>query len=127
MSDTNRLIGSTTEPRSNSHDRPCQGQRKARRNSLVRAVDIVNSQNGQIAIISEIAQGDTRPGLEACLLYHFLGDVQGDWYREEVAVRQAEVRHDSGARTGVSLYIVAFFFTTSACDRLDWYRMRPAP
>lgn len=34
------------------------------RNSLVGAIDVVDSQNGQIAIVPEVAEGNARAGLD---------------------------------------------------------------
>lgn len=39
-----------------------------RKNSLVGPVDVVDGQNGQVAVVTEIAQGDALAGLEAELI-----------------------------------------------------------
>lgn len=62
--------------------------------SLIRAVDIANGQNGQVAVITEIAEGQTRAGLQLGIGDEFLGDIQGDGYGKDVAVGEAAVGDD---------------------------------
>lgn len=58
---------------------------------LVRAVDIVNGEDGQIAIVSEVSQGDAGAGLELAFIDNGLGHVQGDGHGEEVAVGETDI------------------------------------
>lgn len=62
---------------------------------LVRTVDIVNGQNGQVPVISEVAQGDTRTGLEAIIGNGLLGDIEGDGHGEEVSISQTDIFTDT--------------------------------
>jgi hypothetical protein len=56
------------------------------KNSLVRAVDIINGQNSQVAVVSEVTQCDTRSSLQAELFDGFAGGVEGNGHGEKVAV-----------------------------------------
>lgn len=64
---------------------------KEHENSLVRAVDIVNGEDGQIAIVSEVSRGDAGAGLELAFIDNGLGHVQGDGHGEEVAVGETDI------------------------------------
>lgn len=82
----------TIKPRSRwRKDKIDKCQEGAERNSLVRAVDIVNGEDGQIAIVSEVAQGDARAGLELAVIDNSLGHIQGDGHGEEVAVGETDI------------------------------------
>lgn len=59
--------------------------------SLVGAVDVVDGQDGQVAVITEIAQGETRAGLELELADGLLGGVEGDRHGENVAIGKTAV------------------------------------
>ena len=56
----------------------------------------MNGQDGEIAVISEVAQGDTRAGLQGVLADGLLGDIQGNGHGEEVAVGQTDIFADTG-------------------------------
>lgn len=62
---------------------------------LVRTVDIVNGQNGQVPVISEVTQGDTRTGLEVIIGDGLLGDIEGDGHGEEVSISQTDIFTDT--------------------------------
>lgn len=72
----------------------CQEIRK--KHSLVRTVDVINGQDGEIPVISEVAQGNTRAGLQGVLVDGLLGDIQGDGHGEEVSVGQTDIFADTG-------------------------------
>lgn len=78
--------------------------RRRERNSLVRAVDIVNGQDGQIAIVSEVAQGDAGAGLELAFVDNGLGHIQGDGHGEEVAVSETDIFANAERRESPSVY-----------------------
>lgn len=75
--------------------RKCKPRDKEK-HSLVRAVDVINGENGEIPVISEVAQGNTRAGLQGVLADGLLGDVQGDGHGEEVSVGQTDIFADTG-------------------------------
>ena len=58
---------------------------------LVRPVDIVNGQNGQVPVIAEIAQRDPRTGLEVVIRDGLLRDIERDRHGEEVSIGQTDI------------------------------------
>ena len=56
---------------------------------LVRTVDVVNGQDSKVPVISEVAQGNARTGLEAVVVDGVLRDIEGDGHGEEVSIGQA--------------------------------------
>jgi hypothetical protein len=63
--------------------------------SLVGPVDILDGQDGEGAVVTEIAQGDTSTGLDAEVVDGLLGHVQVDGHAEEVAVDETVVLDDA--------------------------------
>ena len=63
----------------------------ASKDSLVRAVDVVNGENGQVAVIAEIAQSDAATGLEAELFHSLSRDIESDGHGEQVAISKARL------------------------------------
>lgn len=63
-------------------------------NSPVGAVDIVNRQDRQIAIIAEVAEGQAGARLDIGLGDEFLRHIEGDGHREDIAIRQTAVGDD---------------------------------
>ena len=61
----------------------------ASKDSLVRAVDVVNGQNCKVAVVAEIAQCDTRAGLQSKGLDSFTRGIESDGHGEKVAVGEA--------------------------------------
>lgn len=59
-------------------------------NLLVGLVDVVDGEDGQAAVVSQIAQSDPGAGLEAQLVNLLLVDIQGDGHGEEGAIGQTE-------------------------------------
>lgn len=66
------------------------------RNSLVGAVDVVNGQDGQVAVVTEVTQGDAATGLQLESIDFLLGDVEGDGHGEDIAIGKAVVSNDTG-------------------------------
>ena len=62
---------------------------------LVRPVHVLDGDDGEIAVVSEVAQGHTCAGLDAGLVDCLLRDVEGDGDGEEVAVGETVVGHDA--------------------------------
>ena len=65
--------------------------------SLVRLVDILYGEDGQVAVVSEIAQRNARAGLEASFVDDRLRHVESDGHREEKAAGEAVLLYDSVA------------------------------
>jgi hypothetical protein len=66
--------------------------------SLVWLVDVLDREDGQVAVVAEIAQGDAAAGLEAQFLDLVAGEVECDGYAEEGAACEAVLLNDSGAQ-----------------------------
>ena len=62
---------------------------------LVRLVNILYRDNGQISVITEIPKSDPGTNLDTDLLNVCLREVKGNGYREEVAICQAIVLNDA--------------------------------
>lgn len=63
--------------------------------SLVGAVDVINGQDGQIAVVTEVTQGNARTGLELVVVDDLLVDIEGDGHGEDVAIGKAAVLADA--------------------------------
>lgn len=72
-----------------------KNQRDAWKDSLIRLVDVVNCENGEIAVVTRVAQGDTRSSLESCLVDCFLGRIKSDGHREKVAIGEPRFGDDT--------------------------------
>lgn len=68
------------------------------RNSLVGAVDVVDGQNGQVAVVTEVTQGDAATGLQLQSIDFLLGNVEGDGHGEDIAIGKAVVSNDTGGQ-----------------------------
>lgn len=66
-----------------------------RKNSLVGPVDVVDGQDGQVAVVTEIAQGDALAALEAELINGLLRQVEGDGHGEESAIGETVLLYDA--------------------------------
>jgi hypothetical protein len=73
-------------------------QRLMYSNSLVRLVDVVDGQDGEVAVITEVSQGDLLAGLQAKVVDLCLGHVQGDGHGEKDAILETVLLYDSGAQ-----------------------------
>ena len=64
--------------------------------SLVWPVDILDRDDGQVAVVTEITEGDASSGLDALAVYRFLRHVERDGDTEEIAIGEAVVGDDAG-------------------------------
>jgi len=75
---------------------------------LVWAVDVLDGDDGEVAVVSEVAQGDAGAGLDALGVYCLLRHVEGDGYAEEGAICEAVV-DDNAGRGSVPLSMLSNF------------------
>jgi len=66
---------------------------------LVGLVNVVDGEDGQVAVVAEIAQRYPGAGLEGELVDGPLGDVERDGHAEEGATREAVLLDDSVTKT----------------------------
>jgi hypothetical protein len=64
-------------------------------NSLVGTVDIINGQDSQVPVVTEVTQGNASAGLEVVVGDGLLGDIEGNGHREEVAIGKTDVFADT--------------------------------
>lgn len=64
--------------------------------SLVGAVDIVNGEDSQVAVVTEVTQGNTGTSLKLQGIDLLLGDIEGDRHGENIAISQTAVFTDTG-------------------------------
>lgn len=62
---------------------------------FVRPVDIVDGDNGQVTVVTEIAEGDARTGLDTELADLLPGNVEGDRDREKGTISEADILDNS--------------------------------
>lgn len=62
---------------------------------LVSLVDVLDGEDGQTAVVSQIAQRDSGAGLDAELVNLLLVDIQSDGHGEEGAIGQTEGLNDT--------------------------------
>ena len=62
---------------------------------LVGAVDVLNSEDGKVAVVARVAQGDARTSLEAEGINLLLVDIEGDGHAEEQAASKTVVLDDT--------------------------------
>jgi hypothetical protein len=62
---------------------------------LVWLVDIVNGDDGQVAVITEVTKSNTGTWLHTKLLDLLLGDVESNWHGEEVAIGKTVILDDA--------------------------------
>jgi hypothetical protein len=55
---------------------------------LVGPVDVLDGDDGEVAVVAEVAQRNARAGLHAYLVDSFLRDIEGDGHGKEVAIRE---------------------------------------
>jgi hypothetical protein len=65
-------------------------------NILVRLVDILDCDDSQVAVITEIAQGNAGSRLHALAVYRLLRHIECDGHAEKVAIGEAAVGDDTG-------------------------------
>lgn len=66
--------------------------------SLVGLVDVLDGQDGQVAVIAEVSQGDPLAGLQAKLVNLGLGKIEGDGHGEKNAILEAVLLDNSVER-----------------------------
>lgn len=59
--------------------------------SLIGTVDVINGQNGQVAVITEVTQSDPSTRLELVLVDHLLANIEGNGHGEDIAIRKTAV------------------------------------
>lgn len=53
---------------------------------LVGSVDIIDGQDGQVAVIPEIAKSHPGACFQTRVLDGLLGEIEGDWHGEQVSI-----------------------------------------
>ena len=66
-------------------------------NVLVWLVDVIDSDNGQVSVISEIAKSKASTRLRSDFVNSGLIQVEANWHGEKVAVSETVVLNDAGA------------------------------
>lgn len=64
-------------------------------NLPVGLVDILNSEDGQVAVVSQVAQGDAGTRLDGELIDALLGHIESDGHGEKVAIGETIVLDDA--------------------------------
>lgn len=85
--------GSAVRPEMNPKKN--QNQKSRAKNSLVGAVDVVNGQDGQVTVVTEVTQSDASTSLELLLVDELLGSIEGDGHGENIAIGKAVVLTDT--------------------------------
>lgn len=80
-------------------------------NSLVGAVNVIDSKNSQVTVVTEITEGDASTGLELLLVDNLLASIEGNGHGEHIAIGKAVFLTDT-------MHIVS-----CRCYRF-WCRMR---
>lgn len=62
---------------------------------LVGSVDILNSEDSEVSVVTEISEGDSGTGLDSKSLNVLLIDVEVDGHGEEVAIGKAVVLNNA--------------------------------
>ena len=62
---------------------------------LVGSVDVVDGNDGNVAVVTEIAEGDASTGLDGKLVNLLLGNIQSDGDREEDSAGKTDVLNNS--------------------------------
>lgn len=70
-------------------------EKAIRSNLLVGTVDVIDSQDGQVTVITEVAEGNARAGLELASVDGLLRGIEGDGHREQVAIGKSAVLADT--------------------------------
>ena len=71
-------------------------------NLLVRLVDVLNGQDSQTAVVSEIPQGDTGAGLDLELVNGLLRQVERDRNAEKHAIGETAILDNAAEQALVS-------------------------
>lgn len=62
---------------------------------LVGAVDILNGEDGKVAVVARVAQGNARTSLQAEVVNLLLVDIEGDGHAKEEAASKPVVLDDT--------------------------------
>ena len=81
-------------------------------NSLVWAVNIINGQDGQVAVVAEVTEGNAGTGLELVLVDDLLGNIEGNGHREDIAIGKAAVLDDTMHIPSALIPITSFICNT---------------
>ena len=73
---------------------------------LVWLVNVVDGDDGEVAVISEVAQSDAGAGLHANLVDGLLVEVEADGHGEEVAVSKTVVLYHTWGRLSAPLKLL---------------------
>lgn len=65
-------------------------------------VDIIDGQDGQVAVITEVAESDARASLQLELVDDLLGGIKGNGHGEKVAIGKTAVLTDTNQAQYVS-------------------------
>lgn len=81
-------------------------------NILVRLVDVVDRDNGQMAVVTEITKSDAATRYDTDLVDLLLGDIEGNGHGEQGAVRKADVLDNTNSWNQISVFcgLGGFFF-----------------
>lgn len=63
--------------------------------SLVRAVDIINCQDGQVAVVTEVTESNTSTRLKLVLIDHLLANIKGNRHGEDIAISKTTILTDT--------------------------------
>jgi hypothetical protein len=62
---------------------------------LVGSVDVFDGDDGEVAVVAEVAQRNARAGLDAYLIDGLLRDIESDGHGKEVAIGETVLGHDA--------------------------------
>lgn len=83
---------------------------------LVRAVDVVDGDDGQVAVISEVTEGDTGTGLGLDLVNRLLRDIEADGHGEKVAINETVVVDNAAIESVSAAHLVLHFSVRTRCS-----------
>lgn len=88
---------------------------KKKKNSLVGTVDVINGQDSQVPVVTEVAQGNASTGLKIVVGDGLLGGIESDGHREEVAIGKTDVFADTWS-ISIRFVISRFFRVKNTCS-----------
>lgn len=68
-------------------------------NVLVGLVDVIDGDDGQVAVITEIAESNPGSGLDTDAVYRLLREIEGDGHGEEGTIGETVIRDDTGTKS----------------------------
>lgn len=84
---------------------------------LVRSVDVIDGDNGQVAVITEVAEGDAFTRLDVELVDLLLGNVEGDGDGEKDTAGEADVLYNSTDKVLAKIDFYAGHDARTRCNR----------